>query len=154
MKYKKALIFGTYDPLHYAHIRLFERASKLAREVYACTESDEIIRKNKKRDPFTTEIERVKDLRGIKYLKNVFIRTEKINRDFYVKMLKPDVLILGSDWKGKKWEGEGLGVKIIYLPRTEGISSTDIRNGLGISKIKTIQSKIQDCCKAVRGFIG
>jgi len=133
-RYQRALIFGAYDPLHYGHIRLFKRAKKIAKKVYACTESDEIIFAEKGRYPFTSEYERVEDLKGIKYLSGVSIRRYRKNRDYWVKYYKPDVLILGSDWKDKKWEGENLGVKIIYFPRTKNISSTYIRDGLGVPK--------------------
>lgn len=130
MKYKKALIFCTCDPLHYGHLRLFRRAKKIANKVYACTESNDIIQKAKGRKAYTSAKQRVEDLEGIKYLDGVLIRTQKINRDKIVTLVKPDVLILGSDWKGKDWEGRKYGIKIVYLPRTKEISSTELRESL------------------------
>lgn len=85
MKYKKALIFGAFDPLHFGHIRLFKKAGEIAEQVYACTESDDIIRNDKHRDPFTSELERVEDLKGIKYLEDVGIRTPEQNRDYWAE---------------------------------------------------------------------
>lgn len=133
-EYKRALVFGAYDPLHFGHIRLLKKASEIAEEVYACTESDAIIRTDKKREPFTSENERVADLKGIKYLSGVGIRTDNQNRDYWAKEFKADVLVLGSDWKGKKWAGEEIGLPIVYFPYTNKISSTYIRNGMGISQ--------------------
>ena len=109
MKYKVAMCFCTADPLHFGHIRLFKRASRIAERVYACTKSDEIIREEWNREPFTTEKERVEDLRGIKYLTDVFIKTKEKDRQYFVDKVGTDVLILGSDWKGRYWEGEKLG---------------------------------------------
>lgn len=126
--YKRGLVFGALDPLHFGHIRLFRRAKEVCREVYACTESDEIIRKAKGREPFTTEMERMQDLEGIKYLSGVFIRTEERNRDYIVGIIEPDVLILGSDYIDKEWEGRKLGIEIIYFPYTHAISSTFLRD--------------------------
>lgn len=126
-KYRKALVFGAFNPLHYGHIRLFKRVSLIADKVYACTESNQILKKEKGCKAFTSEKERMQDLLGIKYLSGVYCRTEKKNRDHVVKILKPDVLVLGSDWQGKYWAGEALGVPIVYLPRTDGISSTMLR---------------------------
>lgn len=127
MKYKNALCFGTFDPLHYGHIRIFERASEIAENVYACTESDKTILNNKKRKAFTSEEQRMQDLRGIKYLKDVGMRTKYCSRAYWAKRFKADVLILGSDWKGKEWAGRKLGIPIVYFERTKNISSTDLR---------------------------
>ena len=132
MKYKVAMCFCTADPLHFGHIRLFRRANKIAERVYACTESDEIIRETKHREPFTTEKKRVEDLEGIRYLSGVFIRTKKKDRQYFCDQVGVEVLILGSDWKGKKWEGEELELPIVYFSRTKEINSTKIRNGVGI----------------------
>jgi glycerol-3-phosphate cytidylyltransferase len=130
MKYKVAMCFCTADPLHFGHIRLFKRASKIAERVYACTESDEIIRETKNREPFTSENKRVEDLEGIKYLDEVFMRTKKKDRQYFCDQAGAEVLILGSDWKGKKWEGEKLGLPIVYLPRTKEINSTFLRESI------------------------
>ena len=134
MKYKTALIFGAFDPLHFGHIRLFKRAKNIAYKVYACTEADEIIRRDKKREPFTNENDRVADLKGIRYLSGVAIRTDIKDRGHWAKKFKADVLILGDDWKGKKWEGLKLKLPVVYFPYTNQISSTIIRNGVGIPK--------------------
>ena len=128
MKYKSALLFMTADPLHYGHIRLIKRASKIAEKVYAITESDKTILNNKKRKAFTTEEERVNDLKGIKYLSGVGMRTHYCNRRYWARFFKADVLVLGSDWKKKKWAGRKLGIPIVYFPRTKNISSTLLRN--------------------------
>lgn len=134
MKYKSAICFMTADPLHYGHIRLLERASKIAEKVYAVTESDKIIRKNKGRKAFTSQENRVNDLKGIKYVSEVGMRTTYCNRRYWARRFKADVLVLGSDWKHKKWAGRKLGIPIVYFDRTKDISSTDLRKkyGMGI----------------------
>lgn len=133
-EYKRALVFGAFDPLHFGHIRLFKNASNISEEVIVCTESDAIIRRDKKREPFTTEQERVADLKGIKYITKALIRSDEFNRDKIVQEVNPDVLIVGSDWEGKEWEGNKYGIKIVYFPYTKEITSTQIRNGMGISQ--------------------
>lgn len=127
MKYKTGLIFGTFSPLHYGHIRLMKNAKKLCEILIVCTESDDIIREEKEVAPFSNERDRAEDIRGIKYVDEVFIRGVERDRAEIVRMVRPDVLFLGSDWKNKDWVGKNLGVPIEYLPRTKGISSTFLR---------------------------
>jgi len=130
MRYRRALCFGTFDPLHYGHIRLFERAHRLADKVFAVAEAGSVIQAEKGREPLSSDDDRLKDLRAIKYLSGVAIRTEEFDRETWVKIIDPDVLIVGSDHEGKWTEGEKLGVPIVYLKRTEGISSTTLRDTL------------------------
>ena len=118
----------TADPLHYGHLRLIRRASKIAENVYVVTESDYIIRRDKGRTPFSTEMQRVQDLKGIKYVTDAGMRTTYCNRRYWARFFKADVLVLGSDWKNKPWAGRKLGLPIVYFPRTKNISSTLLRN--------------------------
>lgn len=126
--YKRCIVFGAYNPVHYGHIRLLKGAKKLCNKVYAITESDDILRSEKGIEPFVTQAQRVQDLEGIKYVTKAYCRTKKKDRLYWIKKLKPDVLILGSDYKNKDWIGKTYGIKIVYLPRTKDISSTLLRN--------------------------
>ncbi len=55
--------------------------------------------------------------------------SDKNNKLYWIKKLKPDVLIKGDNWKGKSWNGEGLGVKVVYLKHLKGIHSSDLWRG-------------------------
>lgn len=125
--FKVGLVFMAADPFHYGHLRLIKRAKDICKKVYAITESDKIIRESKKREPFTTQKQRIDDLKGIRYLDGVYCRTARKDRKYWVNLLKADCLILGSDWQGRKWAGAKLGIKIVYFKRTPKISSTYLR---------------------------
>jgi len=123
-KYRCGLLFGSFDPLHYGHIRLIRKARELCCAVYVCIDSDDLIRDTKHREPMSGEIARAKDMRDIKGVLQVGVKSEKANKKFWIRHFRPDVLIKGSDWIGKDWGGEGLGVEVKYVPYTKGISST------------------------------
>jgi cytidyltransferase-like protein len=133
-EYRVGICFGALDGLHFGHIRLFKKAKEICDKLYAITETDELIKKSKGR-PLTSREERVSDLKGIKYLDNVFVRTK--GRRYWIKKLKPDVLILGDDWKNKEWAGKKLGILIIYFPYTKEISSTMLKKCMSTLKPKS-----------------
>jgi cytidyltransferase-like protein len=122
------LCFGAFDPLHYGHIRLMRWASDQCHALYACTESDEVIRAEKGREPFCTEQERLDDLASLIHIHGVHLRTPDRTREDIARHVGATVLIVGSDWEGRWAAGEPLGLPILYFPYIEGISSTVLRN--------------------------
>jgi glycerol-3-phosphate cytidylyltransferase len=124
--YKRALLFGTFNPLHCGHIRLFRRATDLADEVYVVCDDDKLIR-DKGREPFGSKKQRRED---IEMIKGVVFSGFEGSKKYWVSKIKPDILIKGDDWAGKGWSGEGLGVEVLYLAHTKNIHS----HGLGVSK--------------------
>lgn len=123
----RGLIFGAFDPLHYGHVRLMRRAKEYCKELYVITESNEIIHEEKGRDAFTSEADRVQDIKGIKYADYVFMRDDEFNRKYWFDMVQPTVIFYGSDWKDKDHVAKHWGAEVIYLPRTPDIDSTKLR---------------------------
>jgi len=123
-EYKCGMLFGSFDPLHAGHVRLICRAIELCEEIVVIVDDDEIIRKVKHREPLFPLNERRWDLYAIKGVEYVEVESIETPKRIWVKMYKPDILIKGDDWKGKAWDGADLGVPVLYLPYTQGITST------------------------------
>ncbi len=126
-RYKKGITFGAFDPLHYGHIKLFERAKELCDYLIVCVSSPRYIKEVKNRDEYIPFYERIKAVEAIKYVDYVGYQNIRIGKKENVKLFKPDVIFVGDDWNKKTFTGEGLGVPIEYLPYTKGVSSTKLR---------------------------
>jgi glycerol-3-phosphate cytidylyltransferase len=124
-RFERVLLFGSFDPLHFGHIRLIRRAAELAESVIVATDSDELIRAVKGREPVTTLEERTTDLMQVRGVDRVVVESESEDKRHWIDAIRPNALIKGDDWKGKGWPGEGLGIEVLYLPHTPGVSSTE-----------------------------
>lgn len=125
-QYKTGITFGAFDPLHYGHIKLLERAKEQCEILIVCVSTDEYIRHVKNREPRVPEIERATALATIRYVDVVGKQSPENGKVHAVAKYQPDVIFVGDDWTPATFGGEGLDVPVVYLPYTQGISSTEI----------------------------
>ena len=140
-KYRCGLLFGSFDPLHSGHIRLIAAALSLCETIDIVIDSDELIEKEKYRRPLRPAPQRKVDIEALTEINpnirfagfEVSPNHERAEEDIESMLFTKEhvveegeysVLIKGDDWKGKGWDGENLGVPVLYLPYTKGISST------------------------------
>lgn len=120
---RKGLLFGAYDPIHAGHIRLFRECKKHCDYLIVCVHSDDYIRTYKGREPMFSEAERVADVRQSRSVDEVRVNYS-LGRKYWIDSLKADVTFLSEEMKGQPSDATG---EIMYMPRTEGISSTQMR---------------------------
>ncbi|MBR3840687.1 MAG: glycerol-3-phosphate cytidylyltransferase [Erysipelotrichales bacterium] len=125
---KRVITYGTYDLLHWGHIRLLKRAKELGDYLIVALSSDEFNAIKGKKAYHNYEERRLM-LEAIRYVDLVIPENhwdQKINDiiDYHV-----DVFVMGDDWKGKFDELKEY-CEVVYLPRTEGISTTKIKEDL------------------------
>ena len=90
-------------------------------------DSDEKVAKDKGPErPFNTAMDRMKILRAIKYVDDVFIFDTTQELSDIIKKLSPDIMVIGSDWRGKKVIGEEHTKELRFFDRIAGYSTTDI----------------------------
>ncbi|MBR6944186.1 MAG: adenylyltransferase/cytidyltransferase family protein [Fibrobacter sp.] len=124
-KYKRAITYGTYDLFHIGHLRLLKRIADMADELYVAVSSDEFnaLKGKKCIVPFENRKEIVEALRMV---------TKVIREDNWeqkkddIQKYGCDLFVMGSDWTGK-FDFLKDYCDVIYLPRTEGVSTTEIK---------------------------
>ncbi|MCH8553449.1 MAG: adenylyltransferase/cytidyltransferase family protein [Natronospirillum sp.] len=119
------ITFGTFDILHYGHIRILKRAREMGDRLVVGVSSDTLNERKKGRKPVYSQEERLAILTAIRYVDEVFVEESlELKRD-YILQHKADKLVMGNDWAGKFDEFNDV-CEVIYLERTPSISTTSI----------------------------
>lgn len=132
-KYKRAITYGTYDLFHIGHLMLLERISDLADEVVVGVSSDDFNVSKGKRTviPF---LERSRIVAALRVVDQVIPENSWEQKIDDIRKYKCDLFVMGDDWLGQ-FDFLKEFCEILYLPRTEGISSTIIRETMPLKKI-------------------
>jgi glycerol-3-phosphate cytidylyltransferase len=127
---KTVITFGTYDLFHIGHLRILARAKELGDRLVVGVSTDELNFSKKGINPVFSLAERMEILRAIACVDEVFPEESLELKGEYIRFYKADVLVMGDDWRGKFDCYKSL-CEVVYLPRTEGISTTKIKNYIG-----------------------
>jgi len=125
---KKVITYGTYDLLHVGHINLLRRARELGDYLIVVVSSDEFNAIKGKKAYYSFE-DRKKILESIRYVDEVLPEYTWEQKIDDVKNNNVDVFVMGDDWTGK-FDFLKEYCEVVYLPRTEGISTTKIKQDL------------------------
>lgn len=127
---KRILTYGTYDLLHYGHIRLLKRAKELGDYLIVALSTDEF-NKVKGKKAYHDYETRKKMLEAIRYVDLVIPEENWAQKEDDVKKYFVDAVVMGDDWKNsEKFEYLKQFCEVVYLKRTEGISTTKIKQDL------------------------
>lgn len=122
---------GVYDMFHIGHLNILRRAKEQCDYLIVGVSTDELVKKEKNKTPIIPFAERAEIVSAIKYVDEVVPQSDK-NKFAAWEKYKFDKMFVGSDWQGtpqwKSFEEQfaPLGVEIVYLPHTDGISSTEL----------------------------
>lgn len=123
---KKVITYGTYDLLHQGHINLLRRAKALGDYLIVGVTSDSFDRGRGKLNVRNNVLERVEAVKATGYADEVIIEDYLGQKIDDIQKYDVDIFAIGSDWEGK-FDYLNEFCKVVYLPRTEGISSTMLR---------------------------
>lgn len=128
---KKVITYGTYDLLHVGHINLLRRAKEMGDYLIVAISSDEFNALKNKKAYYSFE-DRKKILEAVKYVDEVIPEYTWEQKISDVVDNDVDIFVMGSDWTGK-FDFLKDYCEVVYLPRTEGISTTKIKNDLNLT---------------------
>ena len=123
---------GCFDILHRGHIELFRYAKSLGDELVVGIDSDEKVKKDKSKDrPINTLQDRIFMLQSIKYVDKVIPFDSTKELDDTLKWYKPDIMVIGSDWKNGKVIGEFWTKKLVFFDRIGDYSTSKTLDLMG-----------------------
>lgn len=123
----KVITYGTFDLLHFGHKRILERAKELGDYLIVGITSDEFDRTRGKINNQQTLIQRIEAVKALNIADEIVVEEYDGQKIDDIKKYNVDIFTLGSDWIGM-FDYLSEYCKVIYLERTEGISSTSIRS--------------------------
>ena len=125
--YKVGFTCSAFDVIHPGHILMLKDCKNVCDHLIVGLQSDPTIDRKTKNKPIQTLEERKIMIESIKYVDEVIIYNTEEELVDLIKTTKPDIRIIGSDWKGKKIIGENLDVPIHFHTRNHNWSSTNLK---------------------------
>ena len=123
----RVITYGTYDLLHRGHIRLLERAKALGDYLIVGVTSDDFDKSRGKINVQQTLMERIEALRQTGIADEIIVEEYEGQKIDDIRRFNIDIFTVGSDWVGK-FDYLNDYCKVVYLQRTEGISSSEVRS--------------------------
>jgi D-beta-D-heptose 7-phosphate kinase/D-beta-D-heptose 1-phosphate adenosyltransferase len=128
---KIIFVNGCFDVLHPGHIQLFEYARSLGDYLIVAIDSDKKVGEMKGPSrPIFSQEDRARTLEAIRYIDVVHIFNSKEELEDLIKTINPDIMIVGSDWKGKEVVGGQYAKEVRFFDRVGEYSTTRTIQGL------------------------
>ena len=145
---KKVITYGTYDLLHQGHINLLRRAKELGDYLIVGVTNDNFDRERGKLNVCNNVLERVEAVKATGFADQIIIEDYFGQKIDDIQKYDVDIFAIGSDWEGK-FDYLNEFCKVVYLPRTEGISSTMLRE----EKKNVIRVGVVGCGRIAKRFV-
>ncbi len=120
-----------FDLLHAGHILMLKDAKAQCDKLIVGLQTDPTLDRPEKNKPIQTLKERKIQLEAVKYVDDIFVYDTEEELYHLLKLINPDIRILGSDYKDKYFTGQELNIPIYYHERNHNFSSSNLRNKIG-----------------------
>lgn len=127
----KVWVNGTFDIVHLGHIQLLKKAADLGDFLIVGVDGDKRVKELKgEQRPINTLVSRITLLESIKYVDRVVSFDSDEQLETLIKAMRPAIMVIGEEYKDKKIIGREYVGEIVFFPKMEGFSSTNIINQL------------------------
>lgn len=132
-KYKIGYTSGVYDMFHIGHLNILKNAKEICDYLVVGVSTDKLVEEYKGKSPVISYSDRVAIVSAIRYVDKV-VPQENMDKLASALSVNAEVVLVGDDWKGtSKWQNiekvlAKRGIDVIYLPHTNGVSSTILAN--------------------------
>ncbi|BDR60076.1 glycerol-3-phosphate cytidylyltransferase [Lactobacillus xylocopicola] len=126
---KKVITYGTFDLLHYGHVRLLKRAKELGDYLIVGLSTDQFNELQKHKEAYNTYAERKYILEAIRYVDEVIPEQNWDQKATDIQKYGIDAFVMGDDWRGQ-FDFLKPACEVVYLARTPGISTSKIKDDL------------------------
>ena len=127
------ITFGNFDLFHTGHVRILKRAREFGDRLIVGISTDEMTKREKNKECIMTQDQRAEIVAACKYVDDIFFEESLDKKAEYIKKYKADILVMGDDWRGRF---DDMPCKVIYLPRSDRISTTMLKEKLDKLKPK------------------
>lgn len=125
---RTVLTYGTFDLFHIGHLNILRRLSELGDRLIVGVSTDEF-NAIKSKTPVIPFAQRLEIVRSIRYVHEAIPESRWEQKREDIETYGADVFGIGADWQGK-FDDLGDSVEVVYLPRTSGISTTELKRAL------------------------
>ncbi len=150
---KTVITYGTFDLFHVGHVRLLRRLRDLGDRLVVGCSTDEFNASKGKHSVMPYD-QRVEVLEACRYVDKVFPENSWDQKPEDIRREGADIFAMGDDWVGK-FDYLEPQVEVVYLPRTQDISTTEVRQlvkSLHTEKVEEIKSAIDHLSSLVSGL--
>mgnify|MGYP007071596586 CR=1 FL=1 len=118
---------GAFDLTHAGHYLMFEECKEHCDFLVVGLQTDPSIDRPEKHKPIQTLEERIIQLNACKWIDDIIIYRTEEQLVKLLKHIKPDIRFLGVDWKGKRFTGDKLKIKVKFNSRNHNYSTSNLR---------------------------
>lgn len=122
----RVITFGTFDLFHVGHLNILMRAGEIGDHLTVGISSDELNESKKGFKPLFPLEDRMAIIAALREVDTVFVEESLDLKRNYIIEHRADILVMGNDWAGRFDEFKDV-CEVVYLPRTDGISTTALK---------------------------